>query len=385
MTQHVLYGMPPEPHPLLSVLSGPLVQVSTAKGWRGGERQALGLAEGLYQKEMPVVLVAPPESPLLKRAQEIGIETFPLVYRGEWDLVAAWKLASFLRKKKAGLVHAHDGHAVMLAGLAGRLSSTPAVCTRRVDFPIRGAWKYRWWMKRVICISSAIRQICAQGGIPAERMPVVFSGIDVDAVKNAPGDNGQIRASFGEDAKKERRLVVLNVASLTDHKGQTYLLDAMPRVLKQVPNALFLIAGDGELEAPLKAQAKELALDEDVLQFLGFREDVLSLLKACDLFVMSSHLEGLCTSVMDAMAAGKAVVATRAGGIPEVVHENETGLLVPVRDPDALADALISLLQDRKLRERYGRSAAVVARMQFGFDKMVEGTLEVYRQLLLPD
>jgi len=385
MTQHVAFDQSTEPHPLFSVLGGPLVQVSTARGWRGGERQALGLTEGLHRKGMPVVLVAPPGAPLLQRAEAVGIDIFPLDYKGEWDLLSAWKLSRFLRNRKAALVHAHDGHAVMLAGLAGRLSGTPAVCTRRVDFAIRGAWKYRWWMKRVICISSAIRQICAQGGIPAERMPVVFSGIDVDAVKNAPGDSGQIRATFGEDAKHERRLIVLNVASLTDHKGQTYLIDAMPKVLKQVPNALFLIAGDGELEQPLKAQAKELALDEDVLQFTGFRQDVLSLLKSCDLFVMSSHLEGLCTSVMDAMAAGKAVVATRAGGLPEVVHEGETGLLVPVRDPDALAEAMINLLKDKKLRERFGRSAAVVARMQFGFDKMVDGTLEVYRQLLLPD
>lgn len=369
--------------PIPSILSAsPVAHVCTARGWRGGEQQALNLACGMQARGLKALVIAQPASPMAERARAAGLPVRELAYRGEWDLWAAWKLSRILKAEQAVLAHAHDGHAVMLAGLSSKLAGIPALCTRRVDFALRGAWKYRRWMKRIICISGAIRNICADGGLPAERMPVVLSGIDIARIRDAKADIPALRAGFGEMAKDEKKLFVLNVASLTDHKGQKYLIDAMPYVLRKVPNAKLLIAGVGELEFELKAQANELALDKDVLEFTGFREDVPALLHMCDLFVMSSHLEGLCTSAMDAMAAGKAVVATRAGGLPEVVKDGQTGVLVPAREPQALAEAIVDLLHDHKKRERMGQRGQEVASLHFGFDRMVEGTLQVYAEML---
>jgi L-malate glycosyltransferase len=148
--------------------------------------------------------------------------------------------------------------------------------------------------------------------------------------------------------------------------------------VRQVPDARFVIAGEGELRAALERQIKDHHLEKHVM-LLGFRPDVLSLHKAFDLFVMSSVTEGLGTSLLDAMACEKPVVATNAGGIPEVVLEGTTGLLVPPRDHAAMAAAVVRLLRDPALRDRMGAAGLRVVREKFSAERMVQDTLKVYQ------
>ncbi len=357
-----------------------IVHLSTATTWRGGEQQALYLARGLQQCDVPTLVVAQPESPMRQRCAEAGLRAETLRMRGEWDILAAWQLSRLLKRERAILVHAHDAHGVSLAARAGRWAGCKRICTRRVDFKLNSARKYRR-LDHVICISRAILDICAEAGVPREMMSIVPSGIDLDRIRNDKTDTKTVRRELGEE--KEKRLIVLNVASLTDHKGQKYLVEAMPDILMKVPQALFVIVGAGELEQELKIQARQLALDTDVLVFTGFRDDVPGLLRACDLFVMSSHLEGLCTSVMDAMAAGKAVVATDAGGLPEIVAHEQTGLIIPAKSPQALVEAVVTLLKERKRRLKLGEAGARKALSEFGFERMVEKTRTIYEQLAI--
>lgn len=356
-----------------------VAHLSTAVSWRGGEQQAMYLARGLSNHNVESIIFAQPESAMAARAREAGVDVEEVRSRAEYDPVAVWKLAGLFRKRNVTLVHAHDAHAVTLAAFAGRLAGVRRICTRRVDFPLNSKWKYRWGMNHVICISEAIRSVCIDAGVPSEMLTVVPSGIDLQRIRSVSPDIEEFRNEFAPDMKK-RPLLLLNVASLTDHKGQKYLLEAMPAVLAAVPQTVLVIVGEGELKGALMRQANSLALDEHCV-FAGFREDVPELLNACDLFVMSSHLEGLCTSVMDAMAAGRAVVSCRAGGLPELIEDGKTGLLVPPKDPKALGDALIDLLSNRKKRERFGRAAYEVARKQFDSKSMVEGTLSVYKDV----
>jgi glycosyltransferase involved in cell wall biosynthesis len=153
-------------------------------------------------------------------------------------------------------------------------------------------------------------------------------------------------------------------------------------VVQQVPDARFIIAGEGELRSALERQIKDYHLEKHVL-LAGFRPDVLSLHKAFDIFVMSSVTEGLGTSLLDAMAAGKPIVATRAGGIPEVVADGETGLIVAPRDHEALAEAIIRLLKDDDLRRGMGDAGRARARALFGAERMVQNTLHVYQRVAL--
>src|SRR5204863_8679542 len=144
-----------------------------------------------------------------------------------------------------------------------------------------------------------------------------------------------------------------NVAALVPHKGQRYLIDAAHLVVRQIPDARFVILGEGELREHLEKQVKDHHLEKHVL-LPGFRTDVLGCLKTFDLFVMSSVTEGLGTSLLDAMAASRPIVATTAGGIPEIVEDGVTGLLVPPRDHGALAAAIVRMLKDDAARRRLG-------------------------------
>jgi glycosyltransferase involved in cell wall biosynthesis len=148
-------------------------------------------------------------------------------------------------------------------------------------------------------------------------------------------------------------------------------------VLAQVPDARLVVLGEGPLRQQLEHRVKQLHLERHVV-LPGFRDDVLACIKGFDLFVLSSETEGLGTSLLDAMAAGKACIGTRAGGIPEAVADGETGLIVPTHDPTALSHAIVRLLQDEPLRQRMGEAGHARAIDQFSVEKMVEGTLAAY-------
>jgi glycosyltransferase involved in cell wall biosynthesis len=171
-------------------------------------------------------------------------------------------------------------------------------------------------------------------------------------------------------------LVVGNVAALTDHKDHRTLIEAARIVHDSLAEARFVVVGDGELREELQALARAKGL-EGTLVFAGFRGDVDRLFPAFDVFCLSSHLEGLGTSLLDAMMFSRPIVATAAGGIPEAVTDGLNGRLVPPRDPRALAGALIDLLRDRELRERLGRSGREIYAARFTAARMVEHTLEV--------
>jgi glycosyltransferase involved in cell wall biosynthesis len=155
----------------------------------------------------------------------------------------------------------------------------------------------------------------------------------------------------------------------------------MPRVLSVLPKLRLVIAGEGELRPNLERQIDELGLRQSVT-LLGYRKDVPQLLRALDVFVMSSKEEGLGTSVLDAMACNLPVVATAGGGIPEMVHDGQTGLLVPIQDPEALAQALIRIVQDKPLAQQLAKQGHALVHERFAVKTMVEGNLNVYRRLL---
>lgn len=357
------------------------LHIDTARTWRGGQNQAMLTVLGLRGEGHRTALVAHAGGELRRRMAE-GPDLYPLTPRSELDLRAAWSLAQLLRQLGPAVVHAHDAHAVALAAgalaLAGSRLEARLVAARRVDFRLAAnafsRWKYRQ-VDRFICASAAIRALLEAAGIPAERITVVYEGVDIERIRAVPA----------LDAHKEFWLphgapLVGNVAALVPHKGQRHLIAAAAQVVRRIPDARFLIAGEGELEASLRRQIADLHLEKHVL-LAGFRADIIPLHKGFDLFVMSSTTEGLGTSALDAMACGKAVVATRAGGLAEVVVDGETGLLVPARDPAALADAIVRMLQDAAFRKRCAAAGLARAASTFDAGRMVRETLQVYESL----
>lgn len=358
------------------------LHIDTARTWRGGQNQVLLTIMGLGAVGHRAALVAHPNGELRRRAVE-GLELVPLAPRTEMDLGAAWRLARVIRRLEPDIVHAHDPHGVAMAALAlsfGAFEPTPPlVAARRVDFHIKGNafshWKYRQ-VDCFLCASEAIRAILIADGVPEERTVTVHEGIDIERVDAAPPAN-----VHGEFWLPVHAPIVGNVAALVPHKGQRHLVDAAQLVLREIPDARFFIVGDGELRVALERQIKGHQLEKHVF-LTGFRPDVLSLHKAFDVFVMSSVTEGLGTSLLDAMACGKPIVATRTGGIPEVVVDLETGFLVPPRDRRAMAEAIISLLRDADLRRRMGQKGLQRVRALFAAEHMVSNTLDVYERII---
>lgn len=327
------------------------------------------------------MLVAHREGELFRRASE-GPDLVPLAPVNEIDLATAWKLSKIVKQWKPAIVHAHDPHAVTMAALAlsfGAPEPRPKViASRRVDFHLQShafsQWKHRQ-MDAFIAASNAIKDILVQDGIPAAHIDVVHDGIDVDRIQHRPAIDLHAEYWLPHGVP-----VIVNVGALVGHKGQKYLIEAMPLVLREVPDAHLIIFGEGDLRAPLEKQIKQLSLGKRVL-LPGFREDVMSLMKSADLFVMSSVTEGLGSAVLDAMAMGHAVVGTRAGGIPEAVVHGETGLLVGPADAKALAPAIVRMLKDAELRKQFGEAGRARVTEHFGVDRLVEGTLEAYKRV----
>jgi glycosyltransferase involved in cell wall biosynthesis len=356
------------------------LHIDTARTWRGGQNQVLLTVLGMRAAGHRAALVAHPAGVLRQRAAE-GLELVPLAPRTEMDFTAAFRLARILSRLQPDVVHAHDPHAVALAALALSMRSgvqPPLVASRRVDFHIKGNAFSRWKYRQVacfICASELIRRMIVSDGIPEDRTVTVHEGIDLQHIAAAPTIDPHQEFWLPHGAP-----VVGNVAALVPHKGQRHLIAAAALVLRDVPDARFIIAGEGELRDALERQIRELHLDKHVF-LAGFRPDVLSLHKGFDLFVMPSVSEGLGTSLLDAMACGKAVVATRAGGIPEVVVDRQTGLLVSPRDDHALARAIVALLTDPDRRAAMGRAGLERVRQRFSAERMVLETLDVYEQV----
>ena len=359
------------------------LHIDTARTWRGGQNQVLLTVLGMRALGHRAMLVAHGAGELRQRAQE-GLELIPLAPKTEMDLSAAWRLSRLIKQLGPDVVHAHDPHGVATAALAlsmsTQLAKPPLVAARRVDFHLKGNALSRWKYRQVdcfICASDAVRRMLVADGVPAVRAVTVHEGIDLGHVEAAPAADLHADLWLPHGSP-----VVGNVAALVPHKGQRHLIEAAALVVKRVPDARFVIAGEGELRPALERQIKDHHLEKHVF-LAGFRPDILSVHKGFDIFVMSSVTEGLGTSLLDAMACGKPIVATTAGGMPEVVNDGATGLLVPPRDHQAMAEAIVKLLTNPDLRARMGAAGLARVRAKFSAERMVQDTLEVYRRVAM--
>jgi glycosyltransferase involved in cell wall biosynthesis len=352
--------------------------VDTARTWRGGQNQVLLTARGMAARGHEVTVACQSGGALEARLRDTPVEVRPMRFQGDLGPGAALGLARAVRELQPDVIQLHDPHAagagLLAAGFAGaHQDARPRlVATRRVDFALRGAmsvWKYRA-CSRVIAVSRAIAHVLEEGGLNAGRIRVVYEGVPDRAPR--PGGREALAAlGIAPDCA-----VVGNVAALTGHKDHAVLLDAAARVLQRREDVRFVIVGDGELRPSLEERARSLGLAERCV-FAGFRDDVDRLLPAFTVFCLSSKQEGLGTSVLDAMAFGRPVVATAAGGIPEAVEDGVTGRVVPPGDPDALADALLAVLDDKAARERMGADGRRRFEERFTADIMVERTLDI--------
>lgn len=337
--------------------------MASGREWRGGQNQVrllareLARAPGVAQR-----LVTGRDSELAHRAAADGVTVRPVPWTWGLDPRAWWTLVGECRRDPPAILHAHDSHALRLAlwaraVLARRDTRRPprVVGTRRVDFHVRprSGWHRA---DAVVAISKAVRNVLIRDGVPAARVHVVPSGIDPAEVRRAAAAPFGIRPRLGLAPDTP---VAVNVAALVPHKDHLTLLAAAAAARDRLPTLHWVVAGEGKLRGRLEMAIRRLGLGDRV-HLLGYVREVDALIGEADVFVMSSREEGLGTAALHALALGRPVVSTAAGGLPEIVPPE---YVVPVGDAAALAHRLGEVLahpRPTSLPQRYTATAMAV-------------------------
>jgi len=346
-----------------------ILHIDSGRSWRGGQRQVFLLAAGLRDLGYRVLVVAPAGSPLIRRAEHAGLPTYRLTLRSEWDIRAARELRAVAREWGANIVHAHDArsHSIARFALLGR-RKTRLIVTRRVAFPPKQVrLKYRYGVDAFIAISHAVKAVMVKAGIPANRINVVHSGIPSPQVKRP-------RNWRRERGWPTNTVVCGIVGAMTQEKG----LDMISGIARRLPGEVFrrtrlvLLGGKGKGGTSV---AGVEGFDA------GFVEEIHDAVAGLDVLWHPSRSEGLGTSVIDAMALGVPPIAFAVGGLPEVIEDGKSGILVPAGDVSAFMRAAAELITNEPLRARLGEGAKARAR-EFDSKRMIERTAEVYDRLL---
>ena len=351
-----------------------ILMADSERTWRGGQGQVLLLMRGLAELGQHVTLAAPESGALFERSADLQVERIP--WRGTSSPAAILELRNIIARGRFDIVHSHASRAHGAAAVANLGLRAKHLVSRRVDFDVArgpwGRWKYLHGVDAYIAISNGVRDVLMRGGVPEDIITVAESGIDLEKLARVRDPN-YLRDEFKVGPGVP---VIVNVAALAPHKAQDVLLDALSR-LRATDKFRCFVVGEGALRADLEAKASSLSL---AVVFTGFRADALEFIRLADVFVMSSRLEGLGTSIMDAQALGAPVVATRTGGIPEIVEDGVTGLLAEPGDAGSLAGALARMLHDAELRDSCSRHAQLQS-ARYDYRRTVYKTLDVYRRL----
>jgi glycosyltransferase involved in cell wall biosynthesis len=356
-----------------------LLHLEASPGLGGQELRTLAEARWLAERGWRVLLACQPAGRLHARAAEApGVEPRPLRMRSAWDARAVVALVRLIRRERVDLVHTHSSVDAWVGGLAARIAGAPVVRTRHVSIPLRRGWNpvYTHLADRVITSAEAIRRMVVAAGVAPERVVAMPAGIDLAAFpfgRRAP----DLRAALGLTPP-----VIGSVAMLRGSKGHAELIAAFARVRAAHPSATLLLVGDGPRRAALEQRARAAGLGGAVV-FTGFRADVPELLATMDCFALAStRTEGVPQSVLQAFAAGVPVVARDTGGIPEVVADGATGLLVADGAPAALAHAIGRVLGDPAGAAARTRAARDLVEARFSHAAALDRLLALYGEVL---
>lgn len=329
-----------------------VLHIATARSWRGGEQQVAYLASELKNKNIRQIVLCTEGSPMEIFCREKGIAFFTAIKRSAVDVSYAWKIKQICRSNKISLIHAHDSHAHTFAVFAAILGNKcNIVVSRRVDFKVSAgpfsSYKYNHEsVKRIICVSDKIKELTVPAVNDSEKLVTIHSGIDFSRFKNTDSRN----ILHQQYSIPQHSKIIGNVAALAPHKDYTTFINTVFILKDKLPDVYFFIIGEGAERGKIELLIKEKNLNDRII-LTGFREDIAEILPELDLFLITSETEGLGTAILDAFACKVPVVATAAGGIPEIVIHERTGLLAPVGDASALAANIMRIINDNTLRQ----------------------------------
>ncbi len=359
-----------------------ILHTEASVGWGGQEIRILGEMLGMKDRGHTVALAAPEHSQIYKRAYSAGIKVFGIDFDRKSLFITGHKLRKLIQSERIQILNTHSSRDSWAGGIAGKLAGIKVIRTRhissRLNPNIATKFVYGPLTAGIITTGNFIKeQITRELGISPGKIYSIPTGIDVTRFADADGE--AVRLEFGIAADEP---VVGIAAALRSWKGHLHIVRAMSEVIRHFPKARLLAAGEGDLRKGIMELTAELGLQNSVI-LAGHREDIPEIIAAFDVSVMASYAsEGIPQFAIQSMAAGKPIVGTETGGIPEVVKDGINGYIVPPKNPEALAGAIIKLLSNPEKAREMGLAGRQMALFNHTKEKMLDDTEALYRKVL---
>lgn len=360
----------------------------------GAEQNLLTLIKVMDKTQYKIKICLLKQSDILEDAfKKLDIQFFVLNTAGRWDIFSCVKLAWFMLREKIKIAHSClyvsntvgrmaailTGVPIIIAWEQGQILGQPSARHYKIDGILA---KFSDCI--VACSKACKEAIIKKEGIPSGKIRVIYNCVDLDKF-NALSDSSASRKRLGIGPDE---ILIGNISSLNNKiKGQEHIIRAMPQIVRAYPKTKLILVGEGRSKSDFVDIIKSLNIEDKVI-FTGFRSDISEIANALDLYVCSSNWEGLGISMLEVMSFKKPVIATRVGGIPEVVTEGRTGFLVPPKDADSIAQAVISLLADRERMRQMGEAGYERVKSNFSSEIIIKEIEGLYKELsckILPE
>ena len=359
-----------------------VLQVASAfPNWGGAELHALNLSQQLQQRGYDVTVACRPGRFVEERAHQMGLATVPITVRKQSDWQDYGALRRFLVEKQIDVLHAHWSTDMIVPPAAALRAHVPVrIMTRHMPYPFKnrlGTWLYSQVLwSRLVTVSASVRETLLACGVAPDKVEVIHHGTNIEEFIRTTASAQSVKRGLGIP---DHCLTVGVVGRIAPEKGHLVLLQALALLADRYPLRL-VIVGDGPSEAAVREAVSAMGLEDRVI-FAGFRHDVNNVIAALDIMTLPSTWNEPCAAVVQqAMALGKPVIGTRAGGTPEMILDGETGLLVPPSEAPALADALARLAGDAFLRKRLGAAGRERVESHFSLSLMTDRIEALYKR-----
>ncbi len=357
-----------------------IFHIETGRNFLGGPQQVVYLINELEKLGHENLLICPSGTGIDLEARKLGIKVKNFTCFGDLDFLFAYRLSVFLKKNMPDIVHCHSRRgADVLGGLAVTCANTPGVISRRVDNlenKLFSKLRYKNF-KKIIAISEAISSILKESSIEDEKVEIIKDAVDVSSLTKKPNlDFFKKEFGFGDDI-----FLAAAVGQLIPRKGHKYLLQAVAQIRKKFKNFKLVIFGDGFLRKKLQKQLISLEL-EGTVRFAGFYDNLDDFIGCFKLFIHPSLKEGMGVAVLKASAAGVPVIASKVGGLPEVIDNNKTGILVNPGSAIELENAIANLIKDNELRQKFSEASRLKIQAEFSISMMAAKHVSLYKTLV---
>lgn len=361
----------------------------------GGNMICLAFIDEAIRRNWKVVVNSPTNGKFTKMLNKKKIKVYNIKAKRTFQIDKVLKLVSIVKKESIDIIHTHTAlPGMIISRIAGKLTNTSVITHEHGLFPINSKpliGKYQIWLNKFtakfddksIAVSHYTKEKLIERGMSPNKICVIYNGIEMPDLKN---NKNNLKKNCYEKLDLPTNIFLVGLIGRIDKmKGQEVLIKAIPHVIKKNPSAYFLIIGEdfkgGNYIQELKNIVEKLGINK-YIEFAGYRDDVIDLMNSFDLFVLPSFGEGLPVVILEAMAAGKPVIATSVGGNSEVVLDGETGTIIPPEDPEALTKAVIYHLENPEISKEMGRKGYDRVKENFTKKQMVEKTFQIYEEVL---